>query len=1274
MNSISFENIISLKAEQLTKLLLMLLHLEHKKHNFPNCYINVPQNITTADGGEDGRITTDDNKESRWVIGKYCLFQSKATDMNISDCSKEILEKKKKATDKDNLKIQIKDVLDKDGTYILFVSQAFVESVRNEKIYQRVKSIRDSIEKAEDKLYADKAKIKIYDANLIRDWTNEYISTISFVQFCNGITRPFGLQIWNEFKSYKSNQSNFKTNSKLEYIIKQIRNHIVNKGNLRIEGVSGIGKSRLVCEALSPGEKNTDGAYDLVRKSISDNVLYFDLGLDNGQSVLDFIKSLGTKFPATLVLDNCEPIFHQQFLKEAERTGGVINIITIDFEKWSNSEFLECDVIELKNEFFKTVVADILKEEYSDKLSDSAIKYLIEFSEGNPKMAFKFVESALREQNLGTIFDDVLVKTLIFGRSEYNNDEFNVLRFFSAFKYFEYPSDEYDNINQPHYDTLLEHIEYFSLILDINKQRIREIILKFIEKGVLERRGHKIVIRPNPLSLKLSLLFWQAIAPPDYEDFITNLPVTLKSPVVEQLQKLGNNDALKDLIIKLWGIDGNFSTAEILNSNMGSRLFRSIVTVNPKATVKVLTKNYLNQPKDYLKTIVAGRQNLVLALERLCFRDETFIESAKVLMCFAVAEIETYYSNNAADYFTQLFRIYLAGTEVGYAPRIEVLKWALEKQDSEFDALVIKSCERAFTPMSNLHKMRGAENQGGLLPLEDYKPNSAIEINEYREKIIELLSGFISHKNEFQLSAQSIVYKNISDLFEFKYEIGKLRNIIDIICENIVDKNDLLKGLYSQVSFIYLNESQRQFINEYIVKLKTNSIEERILYNVSEPKIIIRTIKEEDGHEDKGKRLAEKFAEEVISAKIDIRPYFKNLLIGKQYNTFDFGKKLSELSGYNQDFIKDLISVILTLENERHNISFLFGYISVLEPKKLDEIFNIFITKKSSFAFNILRFIDISFESVLKLIDLVKNHNIQSSKLEIIKYNILKLNSNDLIKYFDLIKNLENGHILIMDTFSILIGVSKNDEFPVDESVLVYIKAIVEEENFLININSSRTIDLYSWLEMMSFLINKFQKKICVIIANQIVDYQKSLSLFSRGEIHIANIANMTLDIDFENCWNVYSKLIVEKDTIQFWNIFNMSFISGVTANHPFFCNNTRNKKLLSWLLKNKEIAPWIIRVAPLYDENGQDWFLFSEELINIFGKDKHFIDELSCNLHSMTTWGSRIPYLKSRLKLVVQLSEHKIEEVKNWANFEMDSYAKNIRMEEIKDEEDFLG
>ena len=79
MNTITVENIKSLDAKKLTQLLLKLLYLENNKFRFPDCNIYVPENITTADGGEDGRILTSDFKDSKWIVNKFCLFQSKAT-------------------------------------------------------------------------------------------------------------------------------------------------------------------------------------------------------------------------------------------------------------------------------------------------------------------------------------------------------------------------------------------------------------------------------------------------------------------------------------------------------------------------------------------------------------------------------------------------------------------------------------------------------------------------------------------------------------------------------------------------------------------------------------------------------------------------------------------------------------------------------------------------------------------------------------------------------------------------------------------------------------------------------------------------------------------------------------------------------------------------------------------------------------------------------------------------------------------------------------------
>lgn len=1266
MNTITIENIKNLDAKKLTQLLLKLLYLENNKFRFPDCNIYVPENITTADGGEDGRILTSDFKGSKWVVDKFCLFQSKATSMSRAECKNEVLNTANSA-----LKRQVKEVFDGDGTYILFTIDDYVQ----QNLDDRIEGFRDAIKLVENEEYASNAKIKIYDANLIKDWVNEYISAISFVQLCCGIQRPLGLQIWEEFESYQNNTFTFKTNPEINSIISKIRNDVYNKKSIRIEGVSGIGKSRLICEALSPGVTQDDGSFDVIRQSISSSVIYFDIGNNNSQSILDFIKNFGTSFPAILVLDNCEPSYHKQFLAETQRRGSLISIITIDYEKWVDSEFNDCELIELKSESFKSVVEEILIEGYSNKLNSSEINYLIEFSEGNPRMAIKFVESALRELNLGNSFDDDLVKKLIFGRSNHNENEFNVLRLFSAFKYFEYPKDEYHNVNPIHYETLKEHFYYFSEVLKIEQQSLRDIILKYLHKGVLESRGNKIVIRPNPLSLKLSLLYWNALDPSKYVEFINDLPTSLRNPLVEQLQQLGGIDKAKELVEAIWGVNGNFSKAEILNSNMGSRLFRSIVSVNPEATIKVLIENYLDKPKEYLLSIVEGRQNIVWALEKLCFREKTFIDSAKVLMCLAVAEIETYYSNNATDYFTQLFRIYLAGTEVGFDPRIEVLKWAVEKKDTDFNTLVIKASERAFTPTYNLHKMMGAEKQGGLLPLEDYSPNSNEEINKYREKIIELLSTFLEHENPHQLSAQRVIYNNINDLFEFRYDINKLKDIIDLIILHVVDKNDLIKSLYNQASFIRINQSEREFLIGYIEVLKTNSIEERILYNVSEPKIIIKTVKDENGYIDRGKILAEKFAEDVISENIDIRPYFKNLLSGNQYNSFDFGKKLSELMTFDQDFNDELLKEVLKIENESYNISFFFGYISSLEMDKKTEILNYFILKKSSFAFNIFRFCEINFENILKLIGLlIDNANIKSDKLEIIKYDLIKLKPNEIIKYFELIKKFENGNLLILSTFSMLLWNNKNESKLIDDELLYYIKSTIKDTNLLVEINNSRILELYAWEEIVTLLIDKFQSEICSIIASQIVEFYENLSLFSSGDNSIANIANITLNIDFENCWNIYSKLILEKNTIQFWNIFDMSFISGVGPQHPFFNNDSRNDKLLGWLLKNREVAPWIVRVAPLFDENGENWFSFTEVLINIFGKDKHFIDELSCNLHSMFTVGSRVPYLTSRLKLVEQLKDHKIKEIKEWALQEIDNYNKSIKIEQISDEEGYLG
>src|SRR5690554_6949360 len=140
MNTITYEDIERLKGDgrRLTELLIRLLFSEHKKYKFEECIISVPQNINSADGGEDGRIETTDFKDSDYIKDNFYLFQCKASIMNPSDCYQEILKKD------GFLKPQVKDVIDKKGTYVLVTTQALTyDKIKDDS--NRVKEIRKAI-------------------------------------------------------------------------------------------------------------------------------------------------------------------------------------------------------------------------------------------------------------------------------------------------------------------------------------------------------------------------------------------------------------------------------------------------------------------------------------------------------------------------------------------------------------------------------------------------------------------------------------------------------------------------------------------------------------------------------------------------------------------------------------------------------------------------------------------------------------------------------------------------------------------------------------------------------------------------------------------------------------------------------------------------------------------------------------------------------------------------------------------------------------------------
>ena len=130
---------------------------------------------------------------------------------------------------------------------------------------------------------------------------------------------------------------------------------------------------------------------------------------------------------------------------------------------------------------------------------------------------------------------------------------------------------------------------------------------------------------------------WLTVTPPDrIRILLEGLNARkLEEKFLERFSDLDQLDKAKDIVKDLWGPGSFFGSAEVLNTSWGSLLFRYVVEVNPKETMKSLENAFFNLKKDDLLKVAAGRRNLVWALEKLCFRKETFKSAAKILYLFA---------------------------------------------------------------------------------------------------------------------------------------------------------------------------------------------------------------------------------------------------------------------------------------------------------------------------------------------------------------------------------------------------------------------------------------------------------------------------------------------------------------------------------------------------------------------------------------------------------------------------------------------------------------
>ncbi len=448
INDVTLSQIETLSDIQLSMLLHKLLHCEATNYIPGHFTVSVPLNITTGDGGSDGLAAWNNGPASTpKLTSRYNIFQNKATTLFPGDCYEEILQKKEKRKPR-KLKSEIEKVVTAGGSYILFTNIAIVDKGKTD----RTEKFRLAIKDAGHANHAS-FLIDVYDANTIKDWTNQYLSAVLLVQSFNSMTRPLGFRTWEELgPDIKERDTPYQLIAELTDAMDAIRTNIMDEKIFRIHGHSGLGKTRFLYETFRPATQVVEGLKNIM--------VYYDVELtEKLTDVIEYIISHREKHNGIIVVDNCDTVSHRK-LSHVIKSQGNLRLITIGLD---DDTTIEDRKIKLIRDNQRDLVRNIITGKLATTHTTSDIEYLNSVCEGYPWMAVRFSDQAKRLgiDKLHTYSIEELIQKLLFEHTSANNLEYNVIRACSVFSSFGFLDNSFQSlINKDLAKTLQEQMDF----------------------------------------------------------------------------------------------------------------------------------------------------------------------------------------------------------------------------------------------------------------------------------------------------------------------------------------------------------------------------------------------------------------------------------------------------------------------------------------------------------------------------------------------------------------------------------------------------------------------------------------------------------------------------------------------------------------------------------------------------------------------------------------------------------------------------------------------
>jgi len=714
---VSNDQIAGMSPEEAVALFQQLLWGEASRMGIGTNNVNISRWIDVPDGGIDASVRAVPEGVSSGLLRPGLTgYQIKAGTAFKPWQAKQIHEELfgRKQPARENLGPSVRNCLDNGGTYVLV---CFGHDLDDKKKRTAEDHLRDNFSTCG----YPPANVEVWIINQL----------IGFLRCFPSLRLKINRFDRSDFQTHESWSKNsdmggiFACGAVQQDVVEQIRQAlrtVDSPVHLRVHGEPGIGKTRLLLEATSTDDLNP-------------LVLYFDSPKDfNGSGLLGDLLEDDSPYHAILVIDECDQKESSTLWNKLRSRSPRIKLVTI----WCDDEHTIGST--------KHLCVPLLAQ---DRLSNIMQSYGIErhkadrwaeFCSGSPRVAH------IMGQNLKDNPEDVMQdadnvpvwKRYIAGTKAFDDPEVRhrelVLQCLALFKRcgFEGPVRGESQI----VGRIVEKTDP-----QVNFLQFRRVVGELRSRGIL--KGTKTIhISPKLLHVKLWGDWWDSYG----EDFdnlvghVAQFPADLRNWFYEMFEYGAGFESVCRIANSLLAEEGIVRRIRDLANPETARFFSALVSAAPNAALGCLKGTVGKCTRLELEKFVAGRREVIWALEKIAVWRELFLDAASLLLRLAEAENETW-SNNASGVFADLFTPApgaVAPTEASPQERFPLLAEAMGSDSKEKRILAIQACDKALES-DHFSRFGTPHHQGLQKDAQLWVPVTWRDLFDYYRRVWDLL-------------------------------------------------------------------------------------------------------------------------------------------------------------------------------------------------------------------------------------------------------------------------------------------------------------------------------------------------------------------------------------------------------------------------------------------------------------------------------------------------------------------------------------------------------